>query len=67
MDDVGSLCLLKECGVEERFGTCFTERILGGEADQISMKEVKKVIGQLDRQKNFVCRKLQQWQEMGGG
>ena len=50
VDDVGSLCLVKECKeLEERFGTHFTERILSGNADQISMHEVKKVIGQLDR------------------
>ena len=48
------MCLVKECReLEERFGTHFTERILSGNADQISMQEVKKVIGQLDRKKRI--------------
>ena len=46
VDDVSSLCLVKECRkLEERFGTHFTERTPSGNADQISMQEVKKVIG----------------------
>ena len=35
-------------GLEERFGTHFTGKISSGDADQINMQEVKKVIGQLD-------------------
>ena len=54
VDDVASLCLVKECKeLEEGFGAQFTDRILGGDADQINMKEVKKVIGQLDREKRI--------------
>ena len=54
VDNVTSLCLVKECKeLEEGFGTQFTHKILGGDADQISMKEVKKVIGQLDREKRI--------------
>ena len=54
VDDVASLCLVKECKeLEEGFRTHFTDKILGGDADQISMKEVKKVNGQLDREKRI--------------
>ena len=54
VDDVASLCLVKECKeLEEGFETQFTDKILGGDADQINMKEVKKVIGQLDREKRI--------------
>ena len=46
VDDVASLCLVKECKeLEEGFGTQFTDKMLDGDADQINMKEVKKVIG----------------------
>ena len=45
---------IKECReLEERFGTHFTEKISSGDADQINMQEVKKVIGQLDRKKRI--------------
>ena len=54
VDDMDSLCLVKECrDLEEGFGTRFTDRILGGEADLINMKEVRKVIGQRDREKRI--------------
>ena len=54
VDDVNSLCLVKECrDLEEGFGTWFTDRILGGEADLINMKEARKVIGQRDREKGI--------------
>lgn len=37
VDDVGLLCLVKECReLEERFGTHFTEKISSGDADQIN-------------------------------
>ena len=53
VDDVASLCLVKECKeLEEGFGTQFTDKMLGGDADQIN-REVKKVIGQLDREKRI--------------
>ena len=53
VDDVASLCLVKECKeLEEGFRTQFTDKILGGDADQINMKEVKKVNGQLDREED---------------
>ena len=48
------MCLFKECKeLEEGYGTQFTDKILGGDAEQINMKEVKKVIGQLDREKRI--------------
>ena len=48
------MCLVKECKeLEEGFGTQCTDKILGGDADQINMKEVKKVIEQLDREKRI--------------
>ena len=53
MDNVASLCLVKECKeLEEGFGTQFTDKTLGEDADQINMKEVRKVIGQLDREED---------------
>ena len=53
VDNVASLCLVKECKeLEEGFETQFTDKMLGGDADQINMKEVK-VIGQLDREKRI--------------
>ena len=67
VDDVASLCLVKECKeLEEGFGPQFTDN-LRGYADQINLKEVKKVIGQLDREKRIAkgrLHRLQQWQEM---
>ena len=39
--------------LEEGYGTQFTDKILGGNAEQINKKEVKKVIGQLDREKRI--------------
>ena len=46
--------MVKECKeLEESFGTHFTDTILGGKAEKVSMKEVKKVIGQLDREKRI--------------
>ena len=54
VDNVACLCLVKEWKeLEEAFGTQFTDKMLGGDADQINMKEVKKVIGQLDREKRI--------------
>ena len=54
VNDVASLCLVKECKeLEEGYGTQFTDKILGGDAEQINMKEVKKVIGQLVREKRI--------------
>ena len=54
VDDVNSLCLVRECReLEESFGTHFTDDILCGKADQISMKEMKKVIRQLDKEKRL--------------
>ena len=45
VDDVAFLCLVKQCKeLEEGFGSQFTDKILGGDADQINMKEVKEVI-----------------------
>ena len=63
VDDVGSLCLVEECReLEEKFGTHFTERILSGNADQISRQDVKKVIGRLDRKKRIeLCEKKAPW------
>ena len=58
VDDVASLCLVKECKkLEEGFRPQFTDKMFGGDADQINMKEVKKVIGQLDREKRIeLCK-----------
>ena len=63
VDDVGSLCLVEECReLEEKFRTHFTERILSGNADQISRQDVKKVIGQLDRKKRIeLCEEKAPW------
>ena len=53
VDDVASLCLVKECKEhEDGFGPQFTDNLCGY-ADQINMNEVKKVIGQLDREKRI--------------
>ena len=49
-----TLCLVMECKeIEDSFGTHFTNTILGGKAKKVSIKEVKKMIGQLDREKRI--------------
>ena len=54
VDDIAFLCLVKKCKeLEEGFGPQFTDKILGGDADQINMKEVKEVIEQMDREKRI--------------
>ena len=55
------LCLFKEYReLEERFGTHFTEKISSGDADRISMQEVKKLLGNWTERKGLsdVKRKL---------
>ena len=54
VDDVTFLCLVRECReLEEGFGTHITEEILNGRADEVQMKEVRKLIGQLDKEKRY--------------
>jgi hypothetical protein len=51
VDDVDSLCLVRECReLEDVFRTNFTEEVLCGE---VNMKEVKKTIERLDRERRF--------------
>ncbi len=51
VDDVESLCLVKECcELEESLGTCFTDELLGG-AEQVCMREVRGAIRELDRER----------------
>ena len=48
MDDLDSLCLVKECrDLEECFDTHFTDAILV-DADEVDMREVKTVIKHMD-------------------
>ena len=53
VDDVEELCLVKECReLEEVFGTNFADdMLLGGDAEFVSMKEVKEKIAVCDRQR----------------
>ena len=49
LDDPNSLCLVGECReLEEHFGTNYTDAILEG-GDEVSMREVKRVVKQADR------------------
>ena len=42
MDDPESTCLIRECSsLEGEFGTDYTDRLLG-DADEVSMSELKK-------------------------
>ena len=51
VDDVESLCLVKECReLEETYGTCFTDGILE-DAEQSSMREVRDTLRAMDREK----------------
>ena len=53
IDDPESLCLVKECrDLEDHFGTEYTAQILSG-ADSCSVKEIQKVVCNIDREKSF--------------
>ena len=50
VDEVESLCLVKECReLEESYGTCFTNEILE-DAEQVSMREVSDTLQTMDRE-----------------
>ena len=51
MDDPESTCLIRECrSLEGEFGTDYTDRLLG-DADEVSMSELKKEIRRCDRER----------------
>ena len=51
VDEVESLCLVKECReLEESYGTCFENEILE-DAEQVSMREVRDTLRTMDREK----------------
>ena len=51
MDDSESTCLIRECrSLEGEFGTDYTDRLLG-DADEVSMSELKKEIRRCDRER----------------
>ena len=53
IDDPESLCLVKECrDLEDHFGTEYTAQILS-DADSCSVKEMQKVVCNIDREKSF--------------
>ena len=53
IDDPESLCLVKECrDLEDHFGTEYTAQILS-DADSCSVKEIQKVVCNIDREKSF--------------
>ena len=53
MDESNSLCLVGECReLEECFGTSYTDAILAS-ADDVSMREVNKVVREADRVRNL--------------
>ena len=59
VDDAEELCLVKECReLEEGFGTNFVDELLCGDAEFVSMKEVKERIAVLDREKR--CEKCRE-------
>ena len=56
IDDPESLCLVKECrDLEVHFGTEYTAQILS-DADSCGVKEIQKVVYNIDREKSFSRR-----------